>query len=290
MKKSLRYVITIYAAIFGVLSVCVPASVLMIIDHSAQLSNMEGHVKAVREYQTRNSRLPTHEELSNFPSSLSDRIGYRKDYFVSAEPTKAGGACFANCLASERWTMSYWDGHRSVGFTSWNNHYDLADEVAFCWPLLFFPLVSLALFSLSYALSESGKSRDFLASLLLDPFLPRPNYLPREMLAQLRNSVERPIYNLWRAGMVVPLCFAAAYWFIIHMMVGGDEINARSWCLLVSGGVISSTSLLISRRIVLKQRFLSALLTMLTYPLVFAGAMLIGTILDTFHCFMSGWQ
>jgi hypothetical protein len=190
--------------------------------------------------------------------------------------------------ANEDWSLSYFNGHRHVTFTSRNNHYDLADELAFPWLVLLIPLFGLALFSTSYALKDKSPNRDFLSSLLVDPFLPNPNTLPKELLGQLKSSVEQPLYNLWRASMIVPLCFAAAYWIIIHMMFWGDEINTRSWCLLAGGGGVAVLSLLLSRRLCLMEKLQWIGLTVLAYPVLFAGAMFIGVLADMFHCGIGG--
>jgi hypothetical protein len=159
----------------------------------------------------------------------------------------------------------------------------------FMWPFFLVPLFSIGFFALSYALRESDTHEGILTS-YSGLFQPSPDRLPREMLGRLRDSVERPLFNLWRACMVVPLCFAAAYWIIIHTIFGGDDINIRSWLLLASGGGIAVLSLLFSRRIGPLNKFLWCGLTVLAYLLLFAGAMFIGIVADVFHCFGVGWH
>jgi hypothetical protein len=249
---------------------------------------MKHCVEMVRDFQVRNSRLPTRDEITNFPFSLSDQ--HRNDYFVSTEPRWANVACPTNTAANDDWSLSYFNGHRNITFTSRNNHYDLADELEFPWLVLLVPLFGLTLFYMSYALKDESPNRNSLSAILIDPFLPSPITLPKELLEQLKSFVERPLYNLWRAGMIVPVCFAAAYWIIIHMMFGGDEINTRSWCLLVGGGCIAVLSILLSRRLGPIKKLLWGGLTVLAYPLLFAGAMFIGFLMDFVHCFGVGWQ
>lgn len=291
MKKAFRYVITIYASFLGLLSIMIVATVFQFANNYLELKSMRNCARAVRDFEKSNARLPTYEEMSQINQALPD-YGYKVDCNIVTERNENDDRAPKNWPKSGGWVLSHWRGSWNEYYSSWDDHYTLADTLSFeyYWgPLCFAPLLFGLLLALNVALREKD-TRSNIFSTLLDPFSPKPDVLPKAMLARLKDTVERPLYNLWRAGMVVPLCFAAAYWIIIHVICGGDVINARSWCLLAGGGGLAMVSLLPSRRLGLKQKILWAALTMLVYPLLFLGAMFIGFIADIFHCFGIGWQ
>ena len=93
---------------------------------------------------------------------------------------------------------------------------------------------------------------------------------------KLKESIEQPLYDLWRIGMVVPACFAAAFFIIHHMVLGGDAINRRSWYAFAGGACFAVLSLLPSCRLMPRLKVLYVAITIVAYPLLFVGAMLIG--------------
>jgi hypothetical protein len=291
IKKGYRYLITTYAFMLGLLSVLVIATIMQFANNYGELVSMKNCVRAVREFEKHNTRLPTNEELTRISKTLPD-WGYRVECNIQTSRNAYDDRSPANWPKSGGWVLSYWRGSWNEYYSSWDDHYTLADAMSFKYywgPFRFAPLLCVLLLAISCALRERSVAAP-IWSTIVDPFLPRPDILPRELLLELQQSVERPLFNLWRVGMVVPLCFAAAYWIIIHTMFGGDEINTRSWCLLASGGCIAVLSVFFSRQLGPIKKLLWGGLTVLAYPLLFAGAMLIGLLVDFVHCFGVGWQ
>lgn len=289
IRKGYRYLITTCALILGLLSILVIATVMQFAKNYVELASMKNCVRAVREFEKHYTRLPTNEELTQISKTLPD-LGYRVECNIQTSRNAYDDRSPTNWPKSGGWVLLYWRGSWNEYYSSWDDHYTLADAMSFKYywgPFRFAPLLCVLLLAISYALRERSVAAP-IWSTIVDPFLPRPDILPRELLIELQQSVERPLFNLWRAGMVVPLCFAAAYWIIIHMMFGGDEINTRSWCLLASGGGIAVLSLLLSRRLCLMKKLQWSGLTVLAYPFLFAGAMLIGLLADMFHCGVGG--
>jgi hypothetical protein len=115
--------------------------------------------------------------------------------------------------------------------------------------------------------------------------------LQKNMIAKLKNAIERPLYNLWRIGMVVPPCFAVSFFVIHNMIFGGEEINTRSWYALASGSVIAIVALLLSRKLLLRRKVLFIALTILGYPVLCIFSMLIGALAGIFNgTFLVGTQ
>lgn len=109
-------------------------------------------------------------------------------------------------------------------------------------------------------------------------------------MSKLKAVLEKSLYDFWRLGMVLPPSLAVAFW-INHMVLGREGFDWRAAGVLSVGFIIAVVSLWISRQVSLAQKFTYSLVTLLVYPLLFIGVLLLGAFADIiFHCGFDGTQ
>ena len=147
LKLLARSILLALAIIFGFISALIPFTGGQIQKNRLLLADMRDRVDAVREFHTRNLRLPTQREFTPLSASLPARShlydyqinqsGSSNDPFAPRESPYAGG-----------WTLSIWRGEWNDFYSSWDNRYTLSDRLsyrAFWGWLLWSPLLAIGL-------------------------------------------------------------------------------------------------------------------------------------------------
>jgi hypothetical protein len=159
MKTKLQNRLFVVAAVLGVIALPIPLTEMQVSKNRAQLANMRDRVQAVRSFQKRASRFPTHEELMQISQTLPDRYGYHPTYWLDKSPDEN----------THGWTLSFLRGEGAARYTSWDDHYTLSDQVLWrpfwgplWWPLISSGLSSILLFAFAFALKIKNRIADHL--------------------------------------------------------------------------------------------------------------------------------
>jgi len=157
MRRIIQFVFIVLTAISGLLSLMVLGTAQQISKNRGELADMKDRVQAIQDFHNRNSRFPSHEELKQLSDSLRTRW-YRKEYYLDISPrenTRTGYP--SNWPATGGWVLSFWRGEWDEYYSSWDDHYTLADKLSWWYyngPLMFSPLLFLLFLGSSYALKE----------------------------------------------------------------------------------------------------------------------------------------
>jgi hypothetical protein len=174
--KTLRYILFIIAALFGISAIPIPCTIVQISKNMAELANMRDVVKAICVFQENNNRLPDNNELSKLSHSLPGYSGCTINYDIQTMPEAIDGQQIANWPASNAWMITYWKGEWNERYTSWNNKYSLEDKLTwrYYWKPFwdaykYFPLISVILFVLGIMIKTKPNNRPIPYGLSVTP-------------------------------------------------------------------------------------------------------------------------
>jgi hypothetical protein len=155
MRRLLRVGVLGLAVVFALLALPIPHSASQVRKNRTLLADMQDAVNAIKQFQRDSGRLPNAEELTEIEKRLPRRYSLPYAFHFGAPP--AGPE---EHLPSEArnggWILWYWRGEWAEWYTSWDDHYSLAEQTSlwrFCGPLIAAPfgaVLFLALGSLPY--------------------------------------------------------------------------------------------------------------------------------------------
>lgn len=152
MKKAARITILLLAALFGLVAALAAFGPLTHKTQNAKnlvvLADMKDRVQVVREFQRKNERLPSKEELAALSSALPVRY-FRYDYQIETSKVSHDPDYPHNWPATGGWVLMFWRGEWWEYYSSWDDRYTLSKQLT-AWDNYGFPVaVAIGLVLLS---------------------------------------------------------------------------------------------------------------------------------------------
>ena len=150
LRTAIRYLFLSIAIVFSGISLLVLlVSGKQISQNRLELADMQDRVEAVKKFQKEQGHLPTDDELRVLPSCLPIRH-FGNEYRVASNSRDCAIKIPEEWPKSGGWVMWFWRGEWHEYYSSWNNHYTLAEQASwwgFCGVLLFLPVVAISFFA-----------------------------------------------------------------------------------------------------------------------------------------------